>query len=147
LQALLAGIALGMSKLPEVFPLILTVFTVMGAWRISRANVLTRRASAIEALGEATVLCTDKTGTLTENQMAIAELSGHHVWRFENEAELTVAAKGAPEAIAALCLLTSEERDRLTQAAEEMGRKGLRVLAVAKASVKIKRVYLMREAS
>lgn len=74
LDAILAGIALGMSMLPEEFPLVLTVFTVMGAWRISRARVLTRRAAAIETLGAATVLCTDKTGTLTENRMAIAAL-------------------------------------------------------------------------
>jgi Ca2+-transporting ATPase len=71
LNALLAGIALGMAMLPEEFPLVLTVFMVMGAWRMSRARVLTRRASAIETLGEATVLCTDKTGTLTENRMSI----------------------------------------------------------------------------
>jgi len=75
LDAILAGIALGMSMLPEEFPLVLTVFTVMGAWRISRARVLTRRAAAIETLGAATVLCTDKTGTLTENRMAIAALA------------------------------------------------------------------------
>ena len=75
LDATLAGIALGMSMLPEEFPLVLTVFTVMGAWRISRARVLTRRAAAIETLGAATVLCTDKTGTLTENRMAIAALA------------------------------------------------------------------------
>ena len=75
LDALLAGIALGMSMLPEEFPLVLTVFTVMGAWRISRARVLTRRSSAIETLGAATVLCTDKTGTLTENRMSIVCLA------------------------------------------------------------------------
>ena len=74
LDAVLAGIALGMSMLPEEFPVVLTVFMAMGAWRISRARVLTRRATAIEALGSATVLCTDKTGTLTENRMSIAEL-------------------------------------------------------------------------
>jgi Ca2+-transporting ATPase len=74
LDALLAGIALGMSMLPEEFPLVLTVFMVMGAWRMSQARVLTRRASAIETLGEATVLCTDKTGTLTENRMTVAAL-------------------------------------------------------------------------
>ncbi len=74
LNALLAGIALGMSMLPEEFPLVLTVFMVMGAWRISRARVLTRRAAAIETLGEATVLCTDKTGTLTENRMSVVAL-------------------------------------------------------------------------
>ncbi|HVJ42415.1 MAG TPA: cation-translocating P-type ATPase [Dongiaceae bacterium] len=74
LDALLAGITLGMSMLPEEFPVVLTVFMAMGAWRISRARVLTRRAAAIETLGSATVLCTDKTGTLTENRMTIAEL-------------------------------------------------------------------------
>jgi Ca2+-transporting ATPase len=74
LDGLLGGIALGMSMLPEELPVILTVFTAMGAWRISRANVLTRRAAAIEALGSATVLCTDKTGTLTQNRMTIVEL-------------------------------------------------------------------------
>ncbi len=74
LDAVLAGIALGMSMLPEEFPVVLTVFMAMGAWRISRARVLTRRATAIETLGSATVLCTDKTGTLTENRMSIAEL-------------------------------------------------------------------------
>ena len=74
LDAVLAGIALGMSMLPEEFPVVLTVFMAMGAWRISQARVLTRRAAAIETLGSATVLCTDKTGTLTENRMTIAEL-------------------------------------------------------------------------
>jgi Ca2+-transporting ATPase len=74
LDAVLAGIALGMSMLPEELPVVLTVFMAVGAWRISRARVLTRRAAAIETLGSATVLCTDKTGTLTENRMSVAEL-------------------------------------------------------------------------
>ncbi|WP_442583854.1 cation-translocating P-type ATPase [Mesorhizobium sp. ASY16-5R] len=74
LDAFLAGITIGMSMLPEEFPVVLAVFMAMGAWRISRARVLTRRAAAIEALGSATVLCTDKTGTLTENRMSVEEL-------------------------------------------------------------------------
>jgi Ca2+-transporting ATPase len=74
LKALLGGVALGMSMLPEEFPVVLAVFMAMGAWRISRARVLTRPAAAIETLGSATVLCTDKTGTLTENKMTIVEL-------------------------------------------------------------------------
>jgi len=74
LDAVLAGIAIGMSMVPEEFPVVITVFMAMGAWRISRARVLTRRAAAIETLGSATVLCTDKTGTLTQNRMSIAEL-------------------------------------------------------------------------
>ncbi len=73
-EGCLAGIAVGMSLLPEEFPLVLTVFMVMGAWRISQARVLTRRAAAIESLGAATVLCTDKTGTLTHNRMRIARV-------------------------------------------------------------------------
>ncbi len=82
LDALLSGIALGMSMLPEEFPLVLTVFMVMGAWRISRARVLTRRVAAIETLGAATVLCTDKTGTLTQNRMTIAAMrAGDDYWR------------------------------------------------------------------
>jgi Ca2+-transporting ATPase len=82
LDALLSGIALGMSMLPEEFPLVLTVFMVMGAWRISRARVLTRRVAAIETLGAATVLCTDKTGTLTQNRMTIVALrAGGDYWR------------------------------------------------------------------
>jgi Ca2+-transporting ATPase len=74
LEGVLAGIAVGMSMLPEEFPMVLAVFMAMGAWRISKVRVLTRRASAIETLGAASVLCTDKTGTLTENHMTIAEL-------------------------------------------------------------------------
>ena len=74
LDAALAGIALGMSMLPEEFPVVLTVFMAMGAMRMSQARVLTRRQAAIETLGAATILCTDKTGTLTENRMRVAQL-------------------------------------------------------------------------
>lgn len=74
MAAFLGGIALSMALLPEEFPLVLAVFLVMGAWRITRAGVLTRRAAAIESLGAATVLCTDKTGTLTENRMTVTEI-------------------------------------------------------------------------
>ncbi len=74
LNGLLAGITTAMSLLPEEFPVVLTVFLALGAWRIARKNVLTRAPAAIEALGSATVLCVDKTGTLTRNQMAIKEL-------------------------------------------------------------------------
>jgi len=74
IEALLAGIAIGMAMLPEEFPVVLTVFLAMGAWRIGKVGVLTRRAAAIETLGSATILCTDKTGTLTENRMSVAEL-------------------------------------------------------------------------
>ena len=74
LDAVLAGITTGMSMLPEEFPVVLTIFLAMGAWKIGKAGVLTRRAAAIETLGSTTVLCTDKTGTLTENRMAVVRL-------------------------------------------------------------------------
>ena len=200
---MLAGIAIGMSMLPEEFPVVLTVFLAMGAWRIGKVGVLTRRAAAIETLGSATVLCTDKTGTLTENRMSVADLwlpSGEtsnagpdvnvpqafhgllataslasaaaptdpmeiallgardsipaisrsngtiahafalrpdflamsNVW--DNGATLTIAAKGAPEAIAGLCHLSTQEHAALTAAVETMGVRGIRVLAVATAT-------------
>ncbi|MDO8457688.1 MAG: cation-translocating P-type ATPase [Burkholderiaceae bacterium] len=74
LAALLAGIALAMAILPEEYPVVLTVFPALGAWRLSRQGVLVRRIAAIEALGATTVLCTDKTGTLTENRMTVSKL-------------------------------------------------------------------------
>jgi Ca2+-transporting ATPase len=74
LEALLAGIAIGMSMIPEEFPLVIAVFMAMGAWHISRIGVLTRRVAAIETLGAITVLCTDKTGTLTVNSMSVVTL-------------------------------------------------------------------------
>lgn len=74
LSGILVGITVAMSLLPEEFAVVLTVFLALGAWRISRRNVLTRRASAIETLGSATVLCVDKTGTLTQNRMSVRKL-------------------------------------------------------------------------
>jgi len=222
LGALLSGITLAMSMLPEEFPLVLTVFMAMGAWRLSHARVLSRRPATIEAFGAATVLCTDKTGTLTHNRMAVAELAAWQqdvpagadglpgarlaVWRADaplpgglpetfhplldaavlasaatpqdpmerafhalGQAELdaahdhegwalvhafglrpqllavsqvwavpgedahTVAAKGAPEAIAALCRLDDTDRQVWSAAAHELAERGLRVLAVAQA--------------
>ncbi|HTJ45184.1 MAG TPA: cation-translocating P-type ATPase [Kofleriaceae bacterium] len=84
LAALLSGITLAMSLLPEELPVVLSVFFTFGAWRIARFGVLARRASSIETLGAMTVLCVDKTGTLTENRMSIARLS-------TEEGELAVA--------------------------------------------------------
>ena len=73
LAGVLGGLTLAMAILPEEFAVVLTVFLALGAWRISRHGVLTRRMPAIETLGAATVLCVDKTGTLTENRMAVVE--------------------------------------------------------------------------
>ncbi len=75
LDSLLSGITLAMAILPEEIPVVLTVFLALGAVRIARRSVLTRRVTAIETLGSISVLAVDKTGTLTENRMSIAELS------------------------------------------------------------------------
>ncbi|HEY3384362.1 MAG TPA: cation-translocating P-type ATPase [Vicinamibacterales bacterium] len=74
LQGLLVGLTLAMATLPEEFPVVLTIFLALGAWRLSQRQVLTRRVPVIETLGAATVLCVDKTGTLTLNQMAVRRL-------------------------------------------------------------------------
>lgn len=74
LASVLNGLAAAMAILPEEFPVVLTVFLALGAWRLSKKNVLTRRPSAIETLGSATILCSDKTGTITQNKMEIAAL-------------------------------------------------------------------------
>jgi Ca2+-transporting ATPase len=208
MDALLAGITLAMGILPQEFPVIMIVFLALGARRIASQRVLTRRLNAIETLGETTVLCVDKTGTLTQNRMTVAALSVNgqlletenlernalpedyhelleyavlaseidphdpmelafhgfareylantehlhpdwslareyelspellamsHLWRNDSGKHDVVATKGAPEAIADLCHLPAEARQRLNQEAELMAERGLRVLGVAKA--------------
>jgi Ca2+-transporting ATPase len=205
LAGFLVGIALAMSLLPEEIPVVLTVFLALGAWRMSQRRVLTRRMPAIEQLGAATVLCVDKTGTLTLNRMSVSRIfsSGEfwdvdssgplpnnfkkivrfsvlaseidpfdpmekafkelgnryidqgdmeqvklvheyslspellalsHVWKLPDDEEHVVAAKGAPEAIADLCHLSTEKRYQLSTRVDSMGANGLRVLAIARAS-------------
>jgi P-type Ca2+ transporter type 2C len=77
LNGFLAGITLAMAMLPEEFPMVLTIFLALGAWRMSHKQVLTRRIPAVETLGSATVLCTDKTGTITLNRMSVARIFAH----------------------------------------------------------------------
>ena len=74
LDGILAGVALAMAILPNEFPVVLVIFLALGAWRIAHQHVLTRRMPAVEALGATTVLCVDKTGTLTLNRMAVRQL-------------------------------------------------------------------------
>lgn len=74
LNGVLAGMTLAMAILPNELPVVLTIFMALGAWRISQQQVLTRRAPAVETLGSATVLCVDKTGTLTMNHMTVERL-------------------------------------------------------------------------
>ena len=89
LDGALAAITLAMGLLPEEFPVVLTVFMSLGAWRISKSNVLARKSNAIETLGACTVLCTDKTGTLTMNRMmvqALWDMSTDHTFQFVDPA-------------------------------------------------------------
>jgi Ca2+-transporting ATPase len=74
LAGVLAGLTLAMAILPNEFPVVVTMFLALGAWRLSRRKVLTRRIPAVESLGAATVLCVDKTGTLTANRMTVSRI-------------------------------------------------------------------------
>lgn len=74
LEGALAGIAAAMALIPEEFPVIITLFMALGAWRMARVRVIARRPAVIEALGSVTVLCVDKTGTLTRNEMEVSEI-------------------------------------------------------------------------
>ncbi|MGE9971397.1 cation-translocating P-type ATPase [Candidatus Pseudoscillospira sp. SGI.172] len=74
IESVLSGVTLDMAMIPEEFPVILTVFLSMGAWRLARKNSLVRRLPSVETLGAVSVLCVDKTGTITMNQMTVQEL-------------------------------------------------------------------------
>ncbi|MFC3114715.1 cation-translocating P-type ATPase [Cellvibrio fontiphilus] len=110
LEAILSGIAIGMSLLPEEFPLVMAVFMAMGAWRISQARVLTRRAASIETLGATTVLCTDKTGTLTQNRMTLMALVVEtHSWYAAMQLPLDEASKTLLDAALLACPLVPSD--------------------------------------
>lgn len=208
LRGALAGLTLAISMIPEEFPVVLTVFFALGAWRLARQQVLTRRMPAVESLGATTVLCVDKTGTLTVNKMSVQslfadkrlyrvdehgtlpadfreltecgilassrdpfdamekaflQLGKDHMqsngplypdwelvreyaispsllvmsraWKRQDSNAYFVAAKGAPEAVLSLCHSDAGESPAIMSAAVLMASQGLRVLAVAKASV------------
>ncbi|HZX42387.1 MAG TPA: HAD-IC family P-type ATPase, partial [Myxococcaceae bacterium] len=114
---LLAGLTLAMSLLPEEFPVVVTVFLALGAYRMARNKVLVRRMAALETLGAATVFCTDKTGTLTENRMRVVEFSTTLVQRLA-DGPATVAEL---REIAGLAC-PSESFDAMDQATLEFAR-------------------------
>ncbi|MBK5244599.1 MAG: cation-translocating P-type ATPase [Eubacteriaceae bacterium] len=188
IASILSGITLAMAMIPEEFPVILTVFLSMGAWRLAKNKSLVRKLPSVETLGAVSVLCVDKTGTITMNQMTVRDtwaLNGDtnnlceimglgcetdaydpmekamlrycekmcyskehlfggkllseyaftnelkmmgHVWR--HDGEIIVAAKGSPERMLTISILTDEERQLVDAKITEMSKKGLRVIAV-----------------
>ncbi len=130
LQALLAGIALAMAMLPEEYPVVMTVFPALGARRLSKEGVLTRRINAIETLGATTVLCSDKTGTLTENRMTVTDLAAGGVELGDRLALDALADTNLPEAFHALvevAILASvvDPFDPMEQAFHQLGQRFL----------------------
>ena len=126
LQGFLAGITLAMAMLPEEFPVVLTIFLALGAWRLSKMKVLARRVPVIETLGSATVLCVDKTGTLTVNRMSIRKLAvGGTVYDLDEQ-----AAQKLPEefhAIVEFGILASQRDpfDPMEKAFHDLGKQHL----------------------
>ena len=131
LKGILAGITLAMAILPNEFPVVVTIFLALGAWRISQNHVLARRAAAVETIGAATVLCVDKTGTLTLNQMAVQQLYAYE--DPENHAESAQpydlnlhTGKPLPETVHELvefCILASQRDpfDPMEKAFKQLG--------------------------
>lgn len=74
LNSLLQSLTLAMSILPEEIPVAFTTFMALGAWRLMKTDIVVKQMKTVEALGSATVICTDKTGTITENKMSLAKL-------------------------------------------------------------------------
>jgi Ca2+-transporting ATPase len=125
LHGLLAGLTLAMAILPEEFPVVLTVFMALGAWRISRFKVLTRRVPAVEMLGAATVLCVDKTGTLTENRMTVRRVYAGGIMY-----DVDGAGESLPEALHeaieyAILASPPDPFDPMEKAMKELGEKAL----------------------
>ena len=104
INGILAGITVAIALIPEEFPMVLAVFLALGAGRLAKQRVLVRRSAAIEALGGATTLCVDKTGTLTENRMRVARL-----WTEDGDQTLdhAVPPLGAADALLEIAGLAS----------------------------------------
>ena len=109
LKALLAGLTLAMAILPEELPVILTLFLGLGAWRLSREKVLARQIPAIELLGATTVLCVDKTGTLTANRMAVRRLWSESA-AFESKDDKSEQLQEALHGVLEFAVLASHRR-------------------------------------
>jgi P-type Ca2+ transporter type 2C len=127
LKGILAGITLAMAILPNEFPVVVTIFLALGAWRISQHQVLARLVAAVETVGAATVLCVDKTGTLTLNQMAVQQLWAYNSLMPSSLYDLRLqAAAPLPEVLHELvefCILASQRDpfDPMEKAFKQLG--------------------------
>lgn len=138
---ILAGITLAISMVPEEFPMVLSIFLAIGAFRMTRHNVLARKAAVIETLGAATVLCTDKTGTLTENRMRVRGLyrAGEHLGV---DAETQDLPKGFMELLDYALLATRPQSfDPMEQAVDDLGRRVLGAGSPLRRQWQLGRVY------
>jgi Ca2+-transporting ATPase len=104
-QGALSGLTLAISLIPEEFPMVLVIFTALGAWRLARHKVLVRRSAVIETLGATTLLCVDKTGTITENRMALRT-----IWRTGTAHDLSEELLAEPRAVIEAAQLASAVR-------------------------------------
>jgi len=148
LQAALAGIALAMAMLPEEYPVVLTVFPALGARRLSQEGVLTRRINAIETLGATTVLCSDKTGTLTANHMTVTHLYAGGVTLADRIELLGMQAGELPEAfhgLVEMAILASvvDPFDPMEKAFHELGQRHLAGTEHLHAHWKLVRTYAL----
>jgi Ca2+-transporting ATPase len=95
-QSLLGGISIAMSAAPEEFPLVFTLFLSVGAWRLTRRGVLVRRLASVETLGSTTVICTDKTGTLTQGLFVLDQVVPFGAAAVRDVLEAAVLASEVP---------------------------------------------------
>ena len=128
LRGILMGLTFAMSTIPEEFPVVLTIFMALGAWRISRRQVLTRQIQSIETLGSATTLCVDKTGTLTQNRMTLSALWQQNLGVYDLDRsgnQATAAIASGYQHLLTLSALASEPQgsDPMDIAAIDMGRR------------------------
>jgi Ca2+-transporting ATPase len=107
LDSLIKALTIAMSIIPEEIPVAFTTFMALGAWRLMKMGIIVKHTKTVETLGSATVICTDKTGTITENKMSLAQwytlasnqISGIHSEMTPDETELLTLAMWASEPI------------------------------------------------
>lgn len=122
LHGVLAGLTLAMAMVPEEFPVVLTIFLALGAWRLSQKRVLARRMPAVETLGAATVLCVDKTGTLTVNRMAVSRLfAGGQFWQVDADPRQPLPERFHELVEVAILASKRQPSDPMEKALRELG--------------------------